>query len=74
MHGVDGDMYRSTMDVLTSLYPKLSPGGFAIIDDYGAIPACRRPGHDYRAKHDIEGPTIPIDWTGVYWRRASCAS
>lgn len=27
---LDGDMYGSTMDALTALYPKLSPGGFCI--------------------------------------------
>ena len=31
---LDGDMYGSTMDALVSLYPKLSPGGYLIIDDW----------------------------------------
>ncbi len=31
---VDADLYSSTVDVLTALYPKLSPGGYAIFDDY----------------------------------------
>lgn len=67
---LDGDMYESTTDALTSLYPKLSVGGFAIIDDYGAIPACAQAVHDYRAAHGITEPIMPIDWTGVYWRRS----
>jgi hypothetical protein len=67
---LDGDMYESTMDALTSLYPKLSPGGYIIVDDYGAIPACRRAVHDYRDAHGITERILPIDWTGVYWRRA----
>jgi hypothetical protein len=29
---LDGDMYESTIDVLDYLYPKLSIGGFCIID------------------------------------------
>src|SRR5262245_31896942 len=33
---LDGDMYESTMDALEALYPKLEPGGFLIMDDYGA--------------------------------------
>jgi len=33
---LDGDMYESTMDGLVWLYPKLSPGGFCIIDDFGS--------------------------------------
>src|SRR5713226_2090878 len=39
---LDGDMYESTMDTLVNLYPKLSTGGYVIIDDYGPIPACRQ--------------------------------
>ena len=29
---LDGDLYESTTDGLVHLYPKLSPGGFAIVD------------------------------------------
>ncbi|HEX3541307.1 MAG TPA: TylF/MycF family methyltransferase [Acidimicrobiales bacterium] len=66
----DGDMYGSTTDILTSLYPKLSVGGYAIIDDYGAVPACRAAVEDYRAEHGISEPIERIDWTGVFWQRA----
>jgi O-methyltransferase len=65
----DGDMYGSTIDILNSLYPKLSVGGFAIIDDYGAVPACRAAVEDYRSEHGIAEPIERIDWTGVYWQR-----
>lgn len=66
---LDGDMYGSTMDALTSLYPKLSAGGYAIVDDY-AIEACRSAVHDYRHEHGITDSIQKIDWTGVYWRKA----
>ena len=66
---LDGDMYESTMDALVSLYPKLSPGGFLIIDDYGGIEACRKAVHDYRGEHGIKEEIKRIDWNGVYWRR-----
>ena len=66
---LDGDMYSSTMDVLENLYPKLSPGGYAIVDDYGAVPACRQAVTDYRSRHGIEEPIRTIDWTGVFWRK-----
>jgi len=64
----DGDMYSSTIDILNNLYPKLSPGGFCIIDDYGAIPACKKAVDDYRRQHQISDEMIEIDWTGLYWR------
>lgn len=65
---LDGDMYESTMDALSALYPNLSPGGFAVIDDY-AVEACRKAVHDYRHAQDVHEPIHRIDWTGVYWRR-----
>ncbi|WP_374216223.1 TylF/MycF family methyltransferase [Frankia sp. R82] len=66
---LDGDMYESTIDALSALYPKLSPGGFCIVDDYGAVPGCRAAVDDYRAAHGIDEPITSVDWTGVYWRR-----
>lgn len=66
---LDGDMYSSTMDALTNLYPKLSSGGFAIVDDYGAVAACRKAVTDFRESNQISDPILPIDWTGVYWRK-----
>jgi O-methyltransferase len=68
---LDGDMYGSTMDALTALYPKLTPGGFCIVDDYGAIEACKQAVTDYRVAHHINADMHPIDWTGVYWQKAS---
>jgi len=67
---LDGDMYESTMDGLVNLYPKLSPGGFLIVDDYGALPACKKAVHDYREQHGISEKICAIDWTGVYWQRS----
>jgi len=64
-----GDMYESTMVALESLYPKLSPGGYAIIDDYGAVEGCRLAVEDYRRAHRITEPILDIDGTGVYWEK-----
>ena len=66
---VDGDMYGSTTEALQSLYPKLSPGGYVIIDDYGAVPGCKKAVEDFRAENGISEETKKIDWTGVYWRK-----
>ena len=66
---LDGDMYESTWDGLTHLYPKLSVGGYAIIDDWGAVPACRKAVEDYRTQNNITEPVHTVDWTGVYWQR-----
>lgn len=66
---LDGDLYESTMDAFTALYPKLSVGGYVIVDDYHAYPACKEATHDYRAANGISDEIVPIDTTGVYWRR-----
>ena len=66
---IDGDLYESTYVALEALYSKLSPGGFIIIDDYGAMPACRASVSDYRARLGIEAPIHTIDWTGVWWQK-----
>jgi O-methyltransferase len=68
---LDGDLYESTMDALVHLYPKLSVGGYAIIDDYGALLPCRLAVHDYRKAHGITEPIRDVDWTCVYWQRTT---
>jgi O-methyltransferase len=66
---LDGDMYESTMDALTHLYPNLAPGGYLIIDDYWGVEACRRAVHDYRDEQGLHEPIKRIDWCGAYWQR-----
>jgi O-methyltransferase len=65
---LDGDMYESTMDALTALYPKLSRGGYLIVDDY-ALPGCQKAINDYRESNGITDEIREIDGTAVYWRR-----
>lgn len=67
---LDGDMYESTMDAIQVLYPKLSPGGFLIVDDYHSVPACAKAIHDYRDKHGIKDDISTIDWSGAFWRKS----
>jgi|GEM_PF-726015 len=65
---LDGDMYESTINALESLYPKVSPGGFVIVDDYGYARSCRTAVDDYRRAHGIDAPLTTIDQFGVFWR------
>lgn len=66
---LDGDLYESTIDALTHLYPKLVPGGYAIIDDFGDVAACKQAVMDYRAEHGIAEEIVPIDWASALWRK-----
>jgi O-methyltransferase len=69
---LDGDLYESTWQAIEALYPKLSPGGFCIVDDYGDLVAqCQRAIHDYRDAHGITEEIVDIDGFGAYWRKAS---
>ncbi|MBL7789628.1 MAG: TylF/MycF family methyltransferase [Chitinophagales bacterium] len=66
---LDGDMYESTIDALNNLYSKLSIGGYVIIDDWGAVNACKQAVLDFREENGILEEIIPIDWSGVYWKK-----
>jgi hypothetical protein len=68
---LDGDMYESTMDALTGLYDKLSPGGYVIVDDYHMVPACKKAVHDFCASRDFSPKMVEIDGVGVYWQKAA---
>jgi O-methyltransferase len=66
---LDGDLYESTIQALDALYPRLSAGGFCIVDDYHAIDACRQAVTDYRERHLITSEIKDIDGSGVFWRK-----
>jgi hypothetical protein len=67
---LDGDMYESTMIALDELYPRLSRGGFLIVDDW-SLSRARQAAEDYRARHAIREPIVPIDPFSVFWRKDS---
>lgn len=64
---LDADLYQSTMDILVNLYDKVVPGGFVVVDDYGAFEACRLAIDDFRRERNVQAPLKWIDWSGVYW-------
>ena len=66
---LDGDLYESTIQALDALYPRLSPRGFCIIDDYHNLMPCRQAVTDYRAKHGVSAEIVDIDRSGVLWRK-----
>jgi O-methyltransferase len=65
---LDGDLYESTMDSLSALYHKVSPGGYVIVDDLHIV-NCLKAVQDFRERHRIEEPTQPIDDSSVYWQK-----
>lgn len=65
---LDGDLYESTMDAISSLYHKLSPGGFLIIDDYN-LPPCAQAISEFRERHKVDEELIRIDEQSALWRK-----
>jgi O-methyltransferase len=61
---LDTDWYDSTRHELEHLYPRVSPRGVLIIDDYGHWEGCRRAVDEYFGG-DVERPLFGrIDYTG----------
>jgi hypothetical protein len=57
---VDGDLYSSTMDVLESLYPMVTPGGYVIFDDY-PLPQSQRAVHDFFKQWGLDTKLLKTD-------------
>lgn len=72
---LDGDTFLSTYEAIDLLYPRLSPGGFLIVDDYLDWLTCRKAIDLYRQRHSIMEPIIAVphatgeETRGVYWRK-----
>jgi O-methyltransferase len=55
---IDVDIYKSVIDCLDFIYPRLSPGGVIVVDDYGfpSCPGARRAVDDFFAVR----PEVPL--------------
>jgi O-methyltransferase len=61
---LDTDWYESTRHELVHLFPRLSPGGVLIVDDYGAWPGARQAVDEYFAEHGVRMLLNRIDYSG----------
>ena len=66
---LDGDWYESTKTCLTHLYPRVQPGGFVLIDDYGYFEGCRKAVDEYLSGLTLRPELKNIDSDGVYFRK-----
>ena len=64
---LDGDYYASTKVCLDHLYDRVSPGGFVVIDDYGAYEGCRKAVSDFFAERSINPFLSYTDDVCRYW-------
>jgi cephalosporin hydroxylase len=67
---VDGHGPDEVRAALDSLYEKVTPGGFVIVDDYGH-PACQAAVDDFRSDRGVTDPLERVGWDGGVWRKAT---
>ena len=65
----DGDLYDSTYQILDNLYPRVSPGGYVIVDDYHTFTECRQAVHDYLSAARANAQLEDIDADAVFWQK-----
>lgn len=70
-------MYDSTVDILYSMYDRVSVGGFVVVDDFGWGAGkgwgAKQAVLDFRALHGIEDDAHTmhnIDGAGSWWQKA----
>jgi O-methyltransferase len=61
---LDTDWYESTRHELETLYPRLSPGGVLILDDYGHYEGARRAVDEYFDTYGVRPLLTRVDYTG----------
>jgi O-methyltransferase len=66
---MDGDMYKSTIDVYEACWEKLVKRGFAIVDDW-CLKGAQKATVDFRNRKKIKDPIITIDGCGVFWQKS----
>jgi hypothetical protein len=61
---LDTDWYESTIHEMEHLYPRMTPGGVLLIDDYGHFMGCKRAVDEYIEKNQLALLLNRIDFTG----------
>jgi hypothetical protein len=70
---IDIDGYEGTRAVLDELYPKLSPGGFVIVDEL-EVPGCKRAIDEHFARTGRREQIVPVPQRrpkAAYWRKSA---
>ena len=62
---LDTDFYDSTLIELELLYPRLTPGGYLIVDDYGHWHGSRRAVNEYFGEEFVQTNFKKLDYTGI---------
>ncbi|HEV8543029.1 MAG TPA: TylF/MycF/NovP-related O-methyltransferase [Verrucomicrobiae bacterium] len=58
---LDTDWYSSSKHEMDHLFPRLTPGGVLILDDYGYWKGCREATDEYFAAHKVQMHLVRVD-------------
>jgi Macrocin-O-methyltransferase (TylF) len=66
---LDGDLYDSTYQALQWLYPKVSIGGYVVVDDYNTFSECRQAVGDYLGSLNMTVDMVAVDDEAIFWKK-----
>jgi len=67
---LDNDWYESTRFCLETLYDRVAPGGYVLVDDYFTFVGCRKAVDEFRSQRAITADLVTIDAASeVLWRK-----
>lgn len=65
---LNGSGDHPVTDILGGLYSRVSPGGYVVVADYGAVAACRQGVGEFCRVHSIFSPIQHIDGADIFWQ------
>ncbi len=66
---IDADWYESVKLCLEKFYDSVQPGGYIVLDDYGAWEGCRMATDEFIAARALDVKLIQVDYTGFYFQK-----
>jgi O-methyltransferase len=66
---VDADWYDPVRLCLEVLYPRVAPGGFIVLDDYGRWEGCTRAADEFLRANGLGTPLDPRSPTGHFFQK-----
>jgi O-methyltransferase len=66
---VDTDFYKPVKLALEQFYPHVSPGGYVVLNDYGAFEGARRATDEFLAEHEPGAQLVQMDPIASYFRK-----
>jgi O-methyltransferase len=66
---IDTDFHDPVKLALEQFYPHVSPGGYVVLNDYGAFEGCRIATDEFLAEREPDADVIAMDAIAAYFRK-----